>query len=183
MSGSHNKFHSHDDWFCLHHIQTYSWSLTAANSLDTPLFETALCRKSDGQIGTIDWYKSKMVPRKRHQMELVQCQAMRLPDLPSNLLYKSHLSRQWTCWSLRCSWIVACRRCSNYIFVLELTPGFNGLSKDNCKARRETFKFLDLVRLILEDLRYVFAFSITSQHWDVEGIWNPPSWMTWGPFY
>ena len=25
-----------------------------------------------------------------------------------------------------------CRRCSNYIFHSEVTPGFNGLGKDNC---------------------------------------------------
>ena len=31
----------------------------------------------------------------------------------------------------RCSWSIACRRCSNYIFILNLTPGFNGLGKDN----------------------------------------------------
>ena len=38
---------------------------------------------------------------------------------------------------------IACRRCSNYIFILDLTPGFNGLGKDNCKTRRETFKHWD----------------------------------------
>ena len=27
---------------------------------------------------------------------------------------------------------VTCRRCSNYIFIIDLTPGFNGLGKDNC---------------------------------------------------
>ena len=37
-----------------------------------------------------------------------------------------------------------------YIFILDLTPDFNGLGKDNCKARWETFKFCDLVHLILE---------------------------------
>ena len=37
-----------------------------------------------------------------------------------------------------------------------LTPGFNGLGKDNSKTRRETFKFWDLVRLILEIWRYQF---------------------------
>ena len=49
-----------------------------------------------------------------------------------------------------CSWSIACRRCSNYIFILDLTRGFNGLGKDNCKTRQGTFKFGDLVRLILE---------------------------------
>ena len=41
------------------------------------------------------------------------------------------------------------RRCYNYIFILDLTPGFNGLGKDNCKTRRETFQCSDLVRIIL----------------------------------
>ena len=45
------------------------------------------------------------------------------------------------------------RRCSNYIFILNLTPGFNGLGKDKYKVRREAFKFWDLVRLILETLQ------------------------------
>ena len=71
-----------------------------------------------------------------------------------NLWYKSHLSRQSNCWSLRCSWNIACRRCSNYIFILDLTPTFSGLGKDNGKTRRETFKFWDLVQLILEVLQY-----------------------------
>ena len=34
------------------------------------------------------------------------------------------------------------RRCSNYIFILDLTPGSNGLGKDKCKTRRESFKLL-----------------------------------------
>ena len=49
--------------------------------------------------------------------------------------------------------VIACRRCSNYIFILDLTPGFIGLGKGNCKTRQETFQFGDLVHLILEILR------------------------------
>ena len=44
-------------------------------------------------------------------------------------------------WLLRCSWSIACRRCSNYIFILDLTPGSNRLGKDNCKMRWVTFNF------------------------------------------
>ena len=44
------------------------------------------------------------------------------------------------CWSLRCSWSIACRRCFNYIFILHLTRGFNILCKDNCKPRQESFE-------------------------------------------
>ena len=65
-------------------------------------------------------------------------------DILSNLQYKSHLSRQKNCPSLRCSWSIACRHCSNYIFILDLAAGFIGLGKDNCKTRWETFKFWDL---------------------------------------
>ena len=74
--------------------------------------------------------------------------------IPSSLQYKTHFSRQLNCRSLRCSWSIACRRCSNYIFILNFTPGFNGLGKDNYKMRRETFKLWDLVHLILETFRY-----------------------------
>ena len=66
-----------------------------------------------------------------------------------------HFSRHLSCWSLRCSWSMACRRCSNYIFIHNLTPGFNGLDKDNYKMGREAYKFWDLVQLIVETLRYV----------------------------
>ena len=52
--------------------------------------------------------------------------------------------------------MIAFRRCSNYIFILDLTPDFIGLGKDNGTMRRETFKFGDLVRLILDILQYVF---------------------------
>ena len=38
--------------------------------------------------------------------------------------------------------------CSNYIFILDLTSGFNGLDKDNCKTKWETFQFWDLVSYI-----------------------------------
>ena len=68
--------------------------------------------------------------------------------------YKSRLSRQYNCWSLRCSRSIACRRCSNDIFILDLTPGINGLAENNCNRRQETFKFWDLVWLILDIWRY-----------------------------
>ena len=60
--------------------------------------------------------------------------------LPSNLKY-THLSRQWNC--------------SNYIFILHLTSGFNGLGTYNWKTRQETFNLGDLVHLILEVWQYV----------------------------
>ena len=52
--------------------------------------------------------------------------------------------------SVRCSWSIACRCCSNYIFNLDLIPAFKGLDKDNCKTKQETFKDCDFVHLILE---------------------------------
>ena len=67
------------------------------------------------------------------------------------------------CWPLRCSWSIACRRCSNYIFIFQLTLGFNILRKDYCKPRGETFKFFNLVRLILEILRYLHGHALGNQ--------------------
>ena len=49
----------------------------------------------------------------------------------------------------------ACRRCSNYIFILDFTPDFNGLGKDNAKTRRETYKFLEF------DASYIRGSPIT----------------------
>ena len=72
------------------------------------------------------------------------------PWVQYTVKYKTHTRRQYNCWSLRCSWNIACRRCSNYIFILNLTPGFNRKGEDICKSRRETFKFKDLVPLVLE---------------------------------
>ena len=59
----------------------------------------------------------------------------------------------------------ACRRCSNYIFIPDLTSGFNELGEDNCKTRRGTFKFWDLC-LILEIWRYIYVdYKNTDQAW------------------
>ena len=54
----------------------------------------------------------------------------------------THFSRLFNCWSLRCSWSIAFRRCSHCIVILHLTPGFNILRKGNCKPRWEKFNFL-----------------------------------------
>ena len=42
------------------------------------------------------------------------------------------------------------------MFILDLTPGFNGLGKDKCKLRWETSKFWDLVCIILEVWWYIW---------------------------
>ena len=76
---------------------------------------------------------------------VLQNNAYRPPRLQSHSIYCQTSN-------IRCT----CRRCSNYIFVLNLTPGFNGLAKSNCKTRRQSLKFWDLVRLILETLRYKY---------------------------
>ena len=49
-------------------------------------------------------------------------------------------------------WNIACRRCSNWIFILNLPSGFNGLGKDNCKTRLEPFWFWNLVQLYIRSL-------------------------------
>ena len=42
-----------------------------------------------------------------------------------------------------------------YIFILDLTSGFKGFSKDSRKTVQESLKGWDLVRLILETWRYI----------------------------
>ena len=71
---------------------------------------------------------------------------------------------------------------------LHSEPTFNGCGKGNCKMRRETFKFVDLVHLILETWRYVTDLMTVSQSILSSGnclsigtksfwrIWAEPSW-------
>ena len=54
---------------------------------------------------------------------------------------------------------------SNCIFILHLTPVFNGLGKDNCNMRWETFNLGDLVHLVLKVWQYLVcctSYSIDS---------------------
>ena len=82
----------------------------------------------------------------------------------SYLWYKTPCRRE-NCWSLRCSWSSACRRSSNYVIIPDLTPGFNGLSKGNCKMRWETFKLWDLECLILEVWQCIISWYSTKSMW------------------
>ena len=77
--------------------------------------------------------------------------------------YKMLLSIQYNCWSLRCSCSIACWRCSNYIFILDLTPGCNGLGRGNWKSRWGSFKFWNLVPLISRILQNNSLIG----HWDM----------------
>ena len=49
-------------------------------------------------------------------------------------------------------------------FILDLTPGYNGLGKDSGKMRQETFKLWDLEQLILEIWQYNLQLSPHSQY-------------------
>ena len=59
---------------------------------------------------------------------------------------------------------------SNDIFILDLTPGFTGLVKDNYTTRRETFHCYDVVYLILEAWWWIAFRNCSIQEWD-DG-WN-----------
>ena len=61
------------------------------------------------------------------------------------------------------------------IFILDLTPGFNILHKGNCKTILETYKFRDLVFLIL-DIHRPSVYSLTKAS-DAElwcFLWSAP---------
>ena len=55
------------------------------------------------------------------------------------------------------------RHCSNYIFILDLTPGFIGLVKDNCKTWWGAIKFGDLVQLRFYG-NYLWQYQSNSPH-------------------
>ena len=58
------------------------------------------------------------------------------------------ISMQLNRWSLRCSWSIACRCCSNYIFIFYLTPGFNRLGKDCCGHQIGLIYFIQYFQLV-----------------------------------
>ena len=66
------------------------------------------------------------------------------------------------CRSLYCSWNTTCRRCSFYIFILDLILGFNGLGKDNCKTIWEKNKSWDL------DATYIRGLPVVPLSWLVD---------------
>ena len=147
------EYHWISIWYqCKKNWKTCKLSLSFMVILD-------VCRCFIRNKTTFDMYcLTQWIPKPPRSFEiqwvrLYQVYFMDLADIPSSLQYKTHFSRQLNWWSLRCSWSIACRRCSNYIFILNSIPGFNGLGKDNNKMRREAFKFWVLVRLILETLR------------------------------
>ena len=84
--------------------------------------------------------------------------------------------RQWNCWS-RCIWSIVCRRCSNCIFIFDLTPGVNRLGKHNFKSRRVTFKLWDLVDLYYRfNGSFLHRFIVYSQP---ESIESPATYKKW----
>ena len=101
-------------------------------------------------VWSFKWFYKNIIINFRWTVVVKRCHK-KSSCIPPSILSKAHFSRQYNCWSVRCGWGTAGRRCSNYIFILDLTPGFSGMGKYSCMARREIIKCLDLVRLILED--------------------------------
>ena len=90
-------------------------------------------------------------------------------NLPSSIYYKAHFTRQLNCWSLRCSWSIACRRCFDYMSILHLTLDFNILCKDNCTPRRLILEILRYVRnwCRLHILTVLLHYISTAIHWSI----------------
>ena len=104
-------------------------------------------------------------------------QQFRLKHLPSSLWYNTHFSKQFS-WPLRCSWGIACRRCSNYIFILDLTPGFTGLGKDNCKTRPKSLKFLGFGATCIRDCTVICLYK-GNKFASYNKATNAGLWPTW----
>ena len=69
--------------------------------------------------------------------------------------------------------IVGAAPTSNYIFILDLTPGFNILGGDNRKTRREAFEFWVLLSPISEILRYSFVLCFVFCVGYISCLWLP----------
>ena len=82
------------------------------------------------------------------QMSWINCVYCETPNIRGTLVGNKIVGHSDLA---RASPVVAAQ---NYTFILYLTPGFNGLRKNNCSMRRETFKWWNLLCLILEILWY-----------------------------
>ena len=81
----------------------------------------------------------------------------------SNLQYKPHLSRQYTCWSVRFNCDNACRCRSKYIFILDSMPCFNGLGKTTAKRDARHLEFGICCVFLLADLWFV-RYYVSHEH-------------------
>ena len=100
-------------------VQIMAWRRPGDKPLSEPMLVSLLTHIC---VTRPQWVNEKTIP--------IMC-------IPSNLQYKTHVSRQWNCWPLRCSWIMACRRCCNYIFILDLTSALMDWAKTTA-GRDET---------------------------------------------
>ena len=73
-------------------------------------FHEVICAKRHMFYIWVEWQRTAFRER------ISSCKGLYLVQT-SNL--KTHLRRQWNCWSLRCSWSIACRLWSNCIFLLD----------------------------------------------------------------
>ena len=64
------------------------------------------------------------------------------------------------------------RRCFNYIFILDFTAAFIGLGKDNRKTKWETYKFSNLLCLILEVILFILRVPLPYLYWTKQGHHN-----------
>ena len=67
-----------------------------------------------------------------------------------------HLSKQYNGWSLRCSWSIACRRCSNYIFILDLTHWLHWIWQRQLQGDTRSIVVLRFDATYIEGLKVVF---------------------------
>ena len=77
--------------------------------------------------------------------------------------HKSHLSKQYTCWSLRCSWSIDCRRCSNYIFIPTQHLASNDWAKTTVKRDEKHLSF-EIRCAIYKRFDGKWRFSIIPSH-------------------
>ena len=75
--------------------------------------------------------------------------------------------------------VVGVSRCSNHIFIVAVTPDFNRMHKYNCKTRRETFTFWDLMRHMSKSWRYVVLQTLLLVHHRVRNYHCKPKFASW----
>ena len=83
--------------------------------------------------------------------------------------------RQLNCRSLRCSWSIACRRCSNYIFILHSTLALQYIAQRHLQSATRNIEVLGLGTSYIRDFTvceilssfFFLTWFFKLTHWDL----------------
>ena len=75
-------------------------------------------------------------------------------------------------WSFRCSWIIVCWRCSNYIFILHLPQGFNGFGQKQLQDEKRNIQVLGFGAYYIRGLTLMIKLGMQCFSHETDHQWS-----------